>query len=155
MRALTLWQPWASAVATRRKPIENRSWAPPRNLIGQPFALHAGKHWDDRATLICGIDPRASDLLPIDDDILEIRGAVIGIATIDRVIVPDAALGTDEHVDALTDLQRLWYSGSYGWVLRDVVRLPEPVHCRGFRNLWTLPLAIEAAVVAQLASRSR
>ncbi len=43
MKALTLHQPWASLMAHGVKTIETRSWAPPRSLIGQRIAIHAGK----------------------------------------------------------------------------------------------------------------
>lgn len=41
MKAITLWQPWASLVTLGVKPIETRSWAPPASAIGQPLAIHA------------------------------------------------------------------------------------------------------------------
>ena len=44
MKAITLHQPWASLIAEGIKTIETRSWAPPRQLIGQRIAIHAGKH---------------------------------------------------------------------------------------------------------------
>ena len=43
MKALTLYQPWASLIAHGVKTIETRSWAPPRRLIGQRIAIHAGR----------------------------------------------------------------------------------------------------------------
>lgn len=43
MKALTLWQPWASLVAIGAKPYETRSWAPPDRLIGHRIAIHAAK----------------------------------------------------------------------------------------------------------------
>lgn len=43
MKAISLWQPWASLIACGAKPYETRSWAPPRDLIGQPIAIHAAK----------------------------------------------------------------------------------------------------------------
>ena len=43
MKAITLHQPWASLIAHGVKTIETRSWAPPRRLIGQRIAIHAGK----------------------------------------------------------------------------------------------------------------
>lgn len=43
MKAISLWQPWASLIACGAKPYETRSWAPPRELIGQPIAIHAAK----------------------------------------------------------------------------------------------------------------
>lgn len=49
MKAISLWQPWASLVACGAKPFETRSWAPPRALIGQPIAIHAAKKADKDA----------------------------------------------------------------------------------------------------------
>ena len=41
MKAITLWQPWASLIADGTKTIETRSWAPPSSLLGQRIAIHA------------------------------------------------------------------------------------------------------------------
>lgn len=41
MKALTLWQPWASLMAIGVKTIETRSWSAPEALIGQRIAIHA------------------------------------------------------------------------------------------------------------------
>lgn len=45
MKALTLWQPWASLIAVGVKTIETRSWAAPKSLIGQRIAIHAAKRY--------------------------------------------------------------------------------------------------------------
>ncbi len=42
MKALTVWQPWASLIAIGAKPYEFRGWKPPRAIIGQRIAIHAG-----------------------------------------------------------------------------------------------------------------
>lgn len=52
MRAISLYQPYASLIACGAKPYETRSWAPPRALIGQTIAIHAAKK----------IDPGAAEL---------------------------------------------------------------------------------------------
>jgi hypothetical protein len=44
MKAISLWQPWASLIACGAKPYETRHWAPPRELIGQRIAIHAAKY---------------------------------------------------------------------------------------------------------------
>jgi hypothetical protein len=46
MKAISLWQPWATLIACGAKPFETRSWAPPRDLIGQHIAIHAAKKID-------------------------------------------------------------------------------------------------------------
>lgn len=42
MKALTIWQPWASMIMAGVKPFEFRSWRPPRATIGQRIVIHAG-----------------------------------------------------------------------------------------------------------------
>lgn len=49
MKAISLWQPWASLIACGAKPYETRSWAPPRDLIGTTIAIHAAKKIDKGA----------------------------------------------------------------------------------------------------------
>ena len=46
MKAITLHQPWASLIADGRKTIETRSWPPPRALVGERIAIHAGRKVD-------------------------------------------------------------------------------------------------------------
>ena len=41
-RALTLHAGWAHAVAHLGKDVENRTWAPPKAILGQRIAIHAG-----------------------------------------------------------------------------------------------------------------
>ena len=52
MKAITLYQPWASLVACGAKHYETRSWAPPRELIGQTIAIHAAKKIDKTAAAL-------------------------------------------------------------------------------------------------------
>lgn len=42
MKALTVWQPWASLIAIGAKPYEFRGWKAPKSVIGQRIAIHAG-----------------------------------------------------------------------------------------------------------------
>jgi len=49
MKAISLWQPWATLIACGAKPYETRSFAPPASLIGQSIAIHAAKKIDKGA----------------------------------------------------------------------------------------------------------
>lgn len=42
MKALTIWQPWATLIVEGAKPYEFRGWLFPKSLIGQRIAIHAG-----------------------------------------------------------------------------------------------------------------
>ena len=124
MFALTVHQPYAHFLATGRKRVENRDWPPPANLVGQWIAIHAGretKHYADDAAMIQA--ELGLDVPPLED---VATGAVIAVAVLDRVVTTEHDAGYDE-----------WYSGPYGWFLRDVVKIA-PVRCRGFQKLWRL-----------------
>ena len=43
MKAISLWQPYASLIAFGSKPYETRRWSPPDSLIGERIAIHAAK----------------------------------------------------------------------------------------------------------------
>jgi hypothetical protein len=42
IRAITIWQPWATLIAEGCKPFEFRGWPAPKSLVGQRIAIHAG-----------------------------------------------------------------------------------------------------------------
>lgn len=50
MRAITVKQPWAWAIAAGGKDVENRTKPDPwRSAVGERLAIHAGKGWDRAA----------------------------------------------------------------------------------------------------------
>jgi hypothetical protein len=134
MNAITVWQPWAWAIAHAGKDVENRMWPPPASVIARPLAIHAGLRVDASAVLHlreCGFDIDAQHFW---------RGAVIAVAILGGAIGPysdGAARGWHER-------------GCWGWRLVNVRTLREPVRCRGNQGVWQLPPNIEAAVLAKL-----
>jgi hypothetical protein len=42
MKALTVWQPWATLIIAGVKPYEFRGWAAPKSIVSQRIAIHAG-----------------------------------------------------------------------------------------------------------------
>lgn len=134
MKALTLIQPWAGLVASGVKLVENRPWKPPAAMIGERFAIHAGKKLD----------------LDTVDDLLAqgererkswyVRGALIGTARLVACITNSQQL-TGDLID-----QRRWFFGPFGFVLADVRQLAEPVPCKGMLGFWQLPDELAAEV---------
>jgi hypothetical protein len=154
VRAITLWQPWGSAIFCCGKPIENRDWPPPRWIIGEPLAIHAGKFYDvDGAAF--GWPP---DAPPIPRRGSVPHGSVIGVVRVTgatyhpRKPAEQLALGPSREVLALSPEQRRWLVGDYGWHLVDVRPFAVPVKCRGGQKIWILPGDVEAEVVRQLAA---
>ena len=129
MRALSLWQPWASLNAVGGKEYETRSWWPPRSVLPSVIAIHAAKreHPEFRrhpeVVSLLGNDP-----LP--------KGAVVAVALLQRArrteqVLPRIA-PQEEHLGNYSP-QRV------AWRLTRVWRVPDPIPMRGNQGLWTIP----------------
>ena len=126
MKAISLWQPWASLIACGAKPFETRSWAPPRDMIGQPIAIHAAKKIDKDAAQFAtdimygqhdshgGLAERmeaswaggAGDLLARFGDTIMPIGCIVAIAKLDAAFqLGERAEGT--AVPAASVVQRI------------------------------------------------
>ena len=155
MRALTLTQPWAGLVAAGIKLVENRSRSMiKREDFGKLFAIHASKEIDEDVYLrIAEIDKGLGTGPHLADErwwqLSRITSAVIAVAGIDRVVTSATTSGLGCPM-SLTFDQRRWFFGPVGYVLRDVIALPEPVPCRGWQGFWTLDADTEAKVREQL-----
>lgn len=125
MKALTLYQPWATLIIHGPKRIENRRWTPPKDLIGKRIAIHAGKTIDGGA------------VIRHEDTLLKATGGVFEIPT-------GVVLGTAIVYGYVTRSDDEWFSGPIGWQLAEVRALPEPIPCRGAQGLWDLPPDVEA-----------
>lgn len=131
MKALTVKQPWAWAIVSGRKDVENRSRR--TNHRGE-LLIHAGLNFDghgmSRIGQICGRvwpDPGA-------DGERFTFGAIIGSVTV---------------TNSITDSWSAWaVPGYHHWLLRDAVVFPEPIACRGMLGLWTVPDEVAEIVEA-------
>ncbi|MFB6351251.1 MAG: hypothetical protein ABEN55_00060 [Bradymonadaceae bacterium] len=142
---LTLHWPWATAVTDGTKRIENRTWEPWDEVMGEFIAIHCGKTRDDDAVAQIEFDSTI-DWHPDDgrgyDDV---AGCIIGIARVRgrwRADDPNAA----EEEPFFGPVQYAWWAGPVGWLLWDVVALTEPVPARGKPGLWPVDEQIEAAL---------
>ncbi len=131
MKALTLWQPWASLIVLRQKRFETRSWKLD-GLIGERIAIHAAKRpsQDLDSELINEIAKLSLNLahLPL--------GAVVGsgvIAGFHRTEVIAHSLARPELV--FGD----YSSGRWAWRVEEVEVLPDPVSARGRQGIWEWP----------------
>lgn len=150
MKALTIWQPWASLIMAGAKPYEFRRWAAPRSLWGQSIVIHAGTRpvrTRELAQLInqlhagenIGIEhTRALDLLTKwwrrEADLPTASGlgtAVLGQPRRATDIYAGSADSDriDEHV--------------WGWPLTEIQPFQPIVPMRGFQGLWNWPQGAE------------
>ncbi len=135
MKGLSFSQPWLWAILHANKRVENRDWMPPIDMIGQQIALHAAKSFDDDGVPFLGtlgIEDRPTSY---------VKSAIVGVATIDRVVTKDKTLPDD---------QRRWFFGPNGWILRDVVEIAQPIPWDGALSLWLVPPIVESLIHRQL-----
>lgn len=149
MKALTIWQPWASLVMIAAKPYEFRRWAFPHSLEGQRIVIHAGARPVRAAEvedIIDRLDDRLSSIykktaMPLLDRLLaahKCRGVVelsAGLGT--------AIIGRPKQVSALfnspADSDRIDHH-MWAWPLTDIKPFPTPIPCRGAQGFWTWPM---------------
>lgn len=138
MKAISLWQPWASLWLTDRKVHETRHWSTPHRGW---LAVHATKHietevWgamEDICVAEFGKNWRKE--LP--------TGAIIG--AVDLVSVTQMPAEKPAHAD---DFQRgNWEAGRFAWRRAAIIRLTTPIPYRGRQTMFTLPDEI-AGVIA-------
>lgn len=137
MRAITLWQPWASAIALGHKKIETRSR---RTHVRGQLAIHAAKRWTAGQKEFAQVEKACGRLaarIPL--------GAVVAVADlVDCKPVEEIATGAIERIYG--DYE----SGRFGWLLDNIRPLSEPVGCKGGQGFWFLPPDVEEAVKANM-----
>ena len=139
MRAISLWQPWATLIALGEKRIETRSWNP--NYEG-PILIHASKRWTREQQEIITRpvfrdalgDYGITEPMPLGGFVA--RGNLGACFLSDEVYESEGgrlASRLQGNESAFGD-----YSlGRWCWLIYDVVMLPELIPARGFQRLWT------------------
>lgn len=127
LKALSLWQPWASAIAEGHKLIETRHWC---TWYEGVIAIHAAQRWgSDQKNFLRilheDIQPPIIRNLPF--------GAVVAVAEL-HGCVPTENL----KPRTLEFMLGNYDPGRWGWLLRDVRPLHEPLPLKGRQGLWTL-----------------
>lgn len=142
MKAISLWQPWASLIAVGAKPYETRSWAPPKALIGQRIAIHAAKKDVDQA--LAGVDVWTSRAM---FDALKAGGERTPFRLLPRgVIVCTAVLASAHQVFQMKppDVFGDYSAGRWVWHLILIERLDPPVPAVGRQGFFEAPEAMLA-----------
>lgn len=139
MKALTIWQPWAGALAAGIKENETRSWGTKyRGEIVIHSALKPIQHtWsdlymnDDARKVIC----RRMNLPEvIDGSAVFPMGCILATAELVdciRITAEYRATLTSDEL-ALGD----YTLGRYAWKMANVRELPEPIPAKGRQGLW-------------------
>lgn len=163
MRALSLWQPWATAVAGHAKRIETRSWY---TEYRGPLAIHAAKrcvkselafYASEDAWVGALASARVKlangplwDLLPFGAivatcDLIDCRATEHFCSIeLDAPLKPDPVYGN--HLPWTERDMGNFEPGRFGWVLGNVCPLTTPVPFVGRQGFFDVPAALlEAA----------
>lgn len=154
IKALSLWQPWASLITVGAKKIETRSWG---TAYRGWIAIHAAKTWDSQLADLCLEEPFRTALWgipctlepPNPADLP--RGAVVGLGRLHRCLPVNR-----EYTPAIPKADTSEYRfgdyspGRFMWIFDEVWRLRQPVLLRGRQGLWTLEDGESDAVLAML-----
>ena len=140
-RGLSLWQPWASAIALGLKTIETRGWEVSyRGLI----AIHAAKHWTAQQREFLG---KLQDRFP-QLSVLENKpplGCIVAIARlVDCRKVEDVFKTTTDINKAMGDYNH----GRFAWLLSDIVPI-QPMPYTGRQNLFAIPVGVKVQRLRQ------
>jgi activating signal cointegrator 1 len=137
MKAISLWQPWATLMASGAKRVETRGWPPHALKKGDLVAIHAAKLWAPAQRQLLGdltfrkhLEIAAKrGLWDFADPPL---GCVVAIARFDRFEE------THPFVDTLGEEERAFGNyrlGRFAWIF-DAVRPLQPIPLRGLQRIF-------------------
>lgn len=163
MKALTLWQPWATLVAEGVKPFEFRRWPAPKWVWDQRIAIHAGARPVKRAEIDellaglrleqgCGtalvVEPAVELLLRIQADPKCIPlSHVLCTAVIGKPVPAAEAVAKVYGENFKGDSNRIDHQ-VFGWPVGKIHRLEPPVPERGAQGFWNWTPLISPEVSA-------
>jgi hypothetical protein len=143
VKALTIKQPWPDCIVCGWKRVENRTWKPPDDIIGTRIAIHAGKQFDHAGHRRLW---KVSDVVG-PHGVVSFMGWLCFTPTVHNRARFGAIVATAVVERVTTDGDSPWFTGPYGWVLRDVRSLKDPIPCRGAQGLWTVPEEVAARLM--------
>ena len=156
MKALTVYQPWATLIMIGAKPFEFRHWdysARYASLVDQRIVIHAAARPikpDEIADILARIEDRSSGL--IEEKAKPVLQRLMEAYKCHGVLELSAGLGTamigkprrvGDIFKGIADSDRLDHS-VFGWPLTDLQPFDHPHPFRGAQGFWNWPERITA-----------
>lgn len=136
MKAISIWQPFASLIVEGCKVFETRGWPAPASAIGTRIGIAATKtvlpaqrsHCEDEAFQAFYARTGLDDWQDLP------RGVMLGTVEIDSV-----ELMTEEMMEDVSAEEKSygwWEPGNYAWRLTRPVKFTEPIPIKGMQGLF-------------------
>lgn len=149
MRALTIYQPWASLIMLGAKPYEYRRWPAPKPFHGQRIVIHAAARRLDEfevQDLLTRLDMGEETGLDVEKAAGLLSRVVFkqgkegvhlplssGLGT---AVLGEPVLCTELHAGQVADSDRI-DEHMWAWPLTDIQAFEHPIPARGFQGFWT------------------
>lgn len=120
MKTLSIIQPWASLICSGIKDVESRSWAPPKEAIGQKILIHASAKKCSNSAFLD---------IPF-EWLSEVSNAIkYGWIPAPLEIPTGAIIGYVDLVGCFLKTDSLWDPGdnSFKWLLNNAYMFDEPI----------------------------
>lgn len=151
MKALTIWQPWASLIMIGAKPWEWRGWPLPKWMVDHQVVIHAGA----RAVKADEIVDLIEEIYIGDTSLIAEKALPLlkntplagyprscGLGTVILRAPIRAADWAAEHDKSGLDSDRIDHS-KWAWPVTDIKPFAQPIPCRGAQGFWNWPEAGE------------
>lgn len=138
MKALTIWQPWATLIISGWKPYEFRSWAAPASIVGQRIGIHAAKRrmkmgeLRDIMDYACSPQGQADGIDIACMDLLE-RVWRRQVELPMSAVLGTALLGQPKGVQQKLDGPR------FAWPMIAPDPFADPIPMKGAQGFWNMP----------------
>jgi hypothetical protein len=136
MKAITIWQPWASLIAVGAKRYETRSW---ETKYRGPIAIHSAKKQFDTNSFF------PIELYPFKDALglshtSSLNNLPHGCIIATAELVNCWKIDRNKQMEITPTKQEIlfgdWRHGRYAWELANVIMLEQPIKAIGKQGLW-------------------
>lgn len=155
MKAITIWQPYATLIMLGLKRYETRHWS---TSYRGPLIIHAAKRWDDDREFDCvRVANSLRELLPLASEgftpaqarleffrMEETLGKALGVVNLQACDQMDDGGGEFENRVGS------FGPGRYGWKCANPQLFEEPIRHQGQQGLWTPEKYLEQAAQSLL-----
>ena len=130
MKALTLWEPWATFIADGHKRYETRSW---QTGFRGNLAIHASKRWTkEQDAILRNLASRHEEL----QRYLDYEWSFGCVLVACRLVAVHRVEAVRGNLSKLELALGNYEGGRFAWELEIIKHPPQPISAKGSQGLW-------------------